>query len=480
MVAALVGLRLLLLPVSIRLPEEEADAAAGADAAALSAAAAAEKASTGSLFDPASSQQVDDQTLRDLAEMLRKAEGQASPSMRGALESASVELEEDLHERVKEKTPASSSAVGSASDGDAGAVAPTPAPAPVPHGEALSPLLRKASMSHVQRRRELSEKLKKGEGTDSDVAAYAKEYRKELQKRQSVFLMHVSKAGGTFLCVCGLRNGCRAPGDPGDSPEKQLRTNCHGDLREYHQQWGRNEVRMSRGVVNTCGGLARMHRQQGWTLAGDENFLVDGGPCHQFWNVIVMRDPIERLISHVSMLHEGFPGLKPNRRLDPRTVKPRYIFAAMPLLADNYYIRSLLGMATYTLPFGQIREVHLKRAKRVLAKFDVLFDLEKLHLQIIRALGWACQGSQGRSSKSRYGADLNRTWNARDWKLLKDQNHLDRQLFEYARSLIESDWRVLNHPVFVESVGSSFIERVDQDVYHRGSDDHDCGFLQKQ
>jgi len=147
-------------------------------------------------------------------------------------------------------------------------------------------------------------------------------------------------------------------------------------------------------------------RSQLYTLEGNENFLLSEGLCPKLWNIIILRDPIDRLLAHLSHLREMSPDAtfdfaeipRGNSSWDPATLKPTYIFDTVPILSDNFVIRTLLGREVYLLPFGRINATHLELAKRVLEQFDTLYLMdESLDEEIKMTLGldmWVDNGTR--------------------------------------------------------------------------------------
>eukprot|EP00927_Polykrikos_kofoidii_P041927 TRINITY_DN357_c0_g1_i2.p1 TRINITY_DN357_c0_g1~~TRINITY_DN357_c0_g1_i2.p1 ORF type:complete len:381 (-),score=43.18 TRINITY_DN357_c0_g1_i2:156-1298(-) len=299
---------------------------------------------------------------------------------------------------------------------------------------------------HVKLRREIADSLSQTPtSSDPIMETYATMYLREFSRRQSIFFLHVSKAGGTFLCMCGWSNKCRAP----DGKTSKVASNCHGLEVEYHQLWMPRAFKSIPKKLSTCNGLAARHMEKKWTLAGDENYLVDGGPCPQFWNTIVLRDPVCRLISHLNMLVHGFVGFNPDNGLAIPRITADYVFRKYPLLSDNYLIRTLSGEDVYKLPFGKITREHLARAKSIIERFDTIFDLSSLSDEL-KLLGWSCLESSGREGAQKYHKDMNATKRTK-FVLHKFavQNALDQELYDHAMKLHDKDMRVLRNPSFV-------------------------------
>ena len=216
---------------------------------------------------------------------------------------------------------------------------------------------------HVLERRRIGHAVEEGTATHEDVASYARLYQLEMSRRKVLYLLHISKTAGTFFCACGLSQGCKAIQSE----------NCHV---EYDTPFWTPETRPMQSLListrpSTCEGLAADYETRGLTLEANENFLLPQGLCHQFWNVIIVRDPLTRLFSHLSMLWEESRS-KGLSKYDPSTITVEQVFKQVPILSNNYYIRSLLGYDVYTLPSGAIRRTHVEKAKQRLRAFDVI------------------------------------------------------------------------------------------------------------
>merc|ERR1712203_113840 len=96
-----------------------------------------------------------------------------------------------------------------------------------------------------------------------------------------------------------------------------------------------------------------------------------------------MRDPVERIVSHLrqvrhtKLFKDFFKGF-PTQVSSTPSFTPAKLFALMKVLADNYYIRSLLGYDVFSLSVGRINETHLHRAKAKLEQFDVVLKTDDL------------------------------------------------------------------------------------------------------
>mmetsp|Transcript_59373 Transcript_59373/g.141546 ORF Transcript_59373/g.141546 Transcript_59373/m.141546 type:complete len:430 (-) Transcript_59373:50-1339(-) len=289
------------------------------------------------------------------------------------------------------------------------------------------------------------------------VHEYAGIYANEFHDRLSVFFSHVSKSAGTTLCICGQRNGCVGSGMTKN--KDPVMTNCHAGADDPNSpddgpHWAAKKQHPA--GFDTCAALAKYASTHKYTLEGNENWLIGEGICPQFWNVIVVRDPIDRLISHMQELSK-LPEHATSAEVvsgptvwDPASPKltPEFIFKNAPIISNNYYIRSLLGAETYKLPFGAINATHLEKAKRILDKFDlVLIQHPDLLEDLSDYIGWHC-GASRRIAPDDFGDGLRAAWDDAQWKKIEKHNALDMKLAAYAATLYRIDKLVMKHDSF--------------------------------
>jgi len=304
--------------------------------------------------------------------------------------------------------------------------------------------------SHVVQRRRLGRHLleHRGEldsehhGLLDEIRQYAELYHRELSQRSMIFYLHVPKAGGTHLCSLGRSNGCRSI----------LPTECQIFERDGAAWIGDDEVQPDQRP-DTCAGLSELYTNL--TIEGNENYLFAEGLCPNFWNTVVLRDPIVRLISHLSMIHEDvrwqtrFPFIG----IAPYPV-PQVVFDELPQLSNNFIIRQMLGKDVYDLPFGSINETHLEEAKRVLESFDVILLNEegndsKLNTDIDVTLGLSSPSSNQMhrvGSTDTYRQKLN--WTRAEYEEVTAANAMDLELLQHAKALERIDQQVFMHYVF--------------------------------
>jgi hypothetical protein len=222
----------------------------------------------------------------------------------------------------------------------------------------------------------------------------------------------------------------------------------------------------------TCRDLSATFAEHNLTFVANEYSLIAEGLCPQFWNIMVFRHPVARIISHLSMLHSDRSWgeqWEPYRVSYPPTT-PEAVFTKLPIIVNNYYIRALLGGKVFRLPFGAVNETHLEQAKRIIDGLDVVFIMNEtnqaaLSSSIRRLLGFKMETKVVRGGETdKYRTMLN--WSSAQWDALEAANSLDLQLFEYATALYKLDEIVFSHPAF-----SNFSARMPN---------RDCGYSCKK
>jgi len=324
--------------------------------------------------------------------------------------------------------------------------------------------------SHTATRRNLGIQLASDNSVvaDAQVAAYVRTYKQEMKSKQLIYWSHISKSSGTTLCRCGWRNGCKAFGEGKDSQH----ANCHPLYDWPHWGGGRKTWPVHRShASDSCEGLSKHASEKKYTLEGNENFLISEGLCPNFWNAIIFREPIDRLLSHMALLyrqkaHDSYWAEVPTgpEAWNPSNITPEWVVGSTPILSNNYVIRSLLGKDVYLLPPGRINETHLEKAKQVLEQFDVVYvttpsdDDAVLVEDIGLSLGWTCEAEpqkHGGNRSADFISQLRASWTEDDWKKLKASNYYDMELYKHAGLLYKIDNLVFRHPQFKRSLGSA-------------------------
>lgn len=296
--------------------------------------------------------------------------------------------------------------------------------------------------SHVIQRRLLGQKMLDGrEHLDDEIKAYARRYHGRFSGSSMILYQHISKAAGTMLCEVGRANGCNTTWD-----------NCHVNPSDT-PIW----VEGDPVPPASCESLSDLYRHASLTLEGNEKFLSTGSPCRDFWNVLVMRDPHKRFTSHLNMFSRWRNSEWDKSKPSKVWVNPALndVFTLKPRIANNFFIRSLLGEGVYVLPFGAINASHLEEATRVLEEFDVLLVVDErnrtfLEENIRTTLGFNV--SVTHDSRDHDSDDFSErlAWDRGDWERLEAANALDSELWDRSKALNRVDNLVFNHPKFAQ------------------------------
>ena len=118
-----------------------------------------------------------------------------------------------------------------------------------------------------------------------------------------------------------------------------------------------------------------------------------------FVTVLVVREPLERIHSHFQNIAQVLRD-EPDASLPPSSVfadadaagpprfAARWLATRLNHVADNLYVRTLLGRAAYDLPFGAVGPAHERAALEVLQAIDWVLPLSNAGLVLAEGLGW--------------------------------------------------------------------------------------------
>lgn len=232
------------------------------------------------------------------------------------------------------------------------------------------------------------------------------------------FAVHLHKSGGTMLCIMARQNRERVA----------VGTNCNmkGDGPHTLGQ-------MPSSVSLSCEERYERAKKAGLTFIAMERFLARGElDCpHLFTYILVIRDPVERAISHMDV-HKS------------KTAATDKLYSYVPLLdsnfaQDNYFVRILIGEKGFSgeVPLGGVNKDHLNEAKDAIDKFDIIIRLSNSTedaVQFESILGWKRlipPQVNVRSSRNKYNGLLGVSSETLAAKL-EISNEIDRQAYQYA------------------------------------------------
>ncbi|KAG2430844.1 hypothetical protein HXX76_009818 [Chlamydomonas incerta] len=222
-------------------------------------------------------------------------------------------------------------------------------------------------------------------------------HRQAAQTKRIVEFFHVSKSGGTSFCQLGRLNGCKTEGFgwrqnclityfrdhprwtmPGALPALAA---AHPGMREpwcarfgrqYSFKWHCKARRqhMTKNRFNIYANELVMHDQLNGSWRGVH-------PCREFLNVVIFREPAERVVSHMQNIIKEYVthyNASTFFKYFDRDRPEQWRALAVPVM-DNYVVRSLLGGKVFNLPGGAVNATHLLAAKLVSLQFEVLLSL---------------------------------------------------------------------------------------------------------
>ena len=296
-----------------------------------------------------------------------------------------------------------------------------------------------------------------------------------------VLFVHVSKAGGTLFLDMASRNY-----NSSQYPTTQDNMWTGGD----GPTWCCNSPPVEE---LDCAERERRMRLEGWRIAAIERYLDNGGQlCPQFDYVTLLRDPIDRVFSHVNhwfhnlrmashypvqiadppMPREAFRTRDFFRRVSRsdctttsireaildmdyvrahRVPLPRRLFDddLSPLcgIVENYQTRSLLGTSFAPRPFSahgrrSLDAAQLGRAQSMLERFKLVLTIDdfgsassRVADELESALGWTNTTIDPSHSNTHHYEDVlvQSETGADEMQLLRSMNAMDAALYERAR-----------------------------------------------
>ena len=268
--------------------------------------------------------------------------------------------------------------------------------------------------------------------------------------RPVVMFVHVSKSGGTSVCQDARSDGCSTDGnncwvielDDGPSwisPEAVSRPFLFTDVPSMRKSWD----------VASCADRLQFSVNRGLNFVAVENYLsaemVGERACErEFVSLIYLRETLTRLHSHFrntvklwphdapigdiavavrpwypylrftaediskSALKEGRPpfptpphlswwvgeGAFTNSTVTPASFDVPRLARLLPIISDNYVVRTLAGDAAFHLPYGGINRSHYDVALETLRNLDWVVPLESTHKKVVLTAGLGWQGDE--------------------------------------------------------------------------------------
>jgi hypothetical protein len=192
--------------------------------------------------------------------------------------------------------------------------------------------------------------------------------------------------------------------------------------------------------------LARMPAEERARLTLVEGHLyygvheVIGRPCRYF---TMLRGPVERVLSWYSFVREYTP-----HHLHERVMRggeggggmslAQCLREAISVELDNHMVRTLAGQRHVHLPFGGVTREMLEEAKRNLGTFEAVGISERFEESLAlfaRVFGWKpSQAERVNVTRARVKAE---ELDEEALALVRGQNALDAEFYEYARAMFE-------------------------------------------
>ncbi|GLI62251.1 hypothetical protein VaNZ11_004856 [Volvox africanus] len=285
--------------------------------------------------------------------------------------------------------------------------------------------------------------------------------------------LHISKSGGTSWCHIAELNGCVTERydrsyvcqvKKFDDKVRWLNMTFHMlQIPVYRvpqyvlKRFSRFGTFRKNHDMSACSARRQLIASRGYNYYSNE-YTVHGGHkgmenahmCSNFFNAIVLRDPLKRLVSHMKFVMWTMSGDRGyndtilfNRMYANRSSE--FWQALGPAIVDNYFIRSLLGEKAFHVPVGTVSREMLSLAEHVLVQFDLVLvleqDTEVKNLITSYGVGWnhTLEEVHDKDSNVRE-AEFNTTaYIPRDLDRLLQAQTLDMELFEFTKTLAQLD-----------------------------------------
>eukprot|EP00470_Lotharella_oceanica_P010630 CAMPEP_0170182944 /NCGR_PEP_ID=MMETSP0040_2-20121228/29195_1 /TAXON_ID=641309 /ORGANISM="Lotharella oceanica, Strain CCMP622" /LENGTH=239 /DNA_ID=CAMNT_0010428527 /DNA_START=119 /DNA_END=838 /DNA_ORIENTATION=- len=202
---------------------------------------------------------------------------------------------------------------------------------------------------------------------------------------------------------------------------------------EWIDGWARRGEDRSR---ITCENRLRVMKEHNKTWSQIETQIGPGDVCPgDFINIIVLREPISRLLSFMNYKFDGpLPSASPesiNACLSQgiHCIGNNGVFNAQQL--DNFITRTLAGGSAWEVDYGGLNSTHFEAAKARLSMYDIVLTLESLNdaranKMLDAALGWHVVMKPCNTGTGLY------EFSAKSREALAGINHYDLELYQHA------------------------------------------------
>ncbi|HET7588350.1 MAG TPA: sulfotransferase family 2 domain-containing protein [Gammaproteobacteria bacterium] len=171
--------------------------------------------------------------------------------------------------------------------------------------------------------------------------------------------------------------------------------------------------------------------------------------------VTFLRDPIDRLISNIFFMQRYYtqPQIPPDSVYKKWFRENEDVFEVLRCTRlwylDNAMVRMISGVHD-SIPYGQLDERSLEKAKANLHKFDFIGFQESFEDDVLRL----CSRYQLKTVIGKQNHGFNRyAPGAKDHELLEARNVLDRELYQFARTMVARENVGAGKAFFMKTMG---------------------------
>jgi len=239
-----------------------------------------------------------------------------------------------------------------------------------------------------------------------------------------LLMVHVHKAGGTYMCQMAKVAKMLVPQPACNWEEADgYRMSCQG------------------GPFPTCAERAAHYKHSGWTAGAIERELYDSDICpDDFRYSVLLREPIHLIQSNLNFNYHFFlgPGADESMEILKAELAGKHVAGENELgecghwkYMDNFQVRILAGATA--VPAGKLTTAHLEKARERLSKFVAVEKLENLadasrRSAFFSKLGWHINLHEHSQDKVQTSSKV-MLFSAEQVTKLRELNALDYELY---------------------------------------------------